>query len=472
MIANTIALPDLALLVDGLEEGVLFLDKDRRIVTINKSARNMFGLSDNQQVDESVIGQLCQTMLPGAPCAIDCSRDKRCSLVPQGSSKERIEEVEFEGPDEEKLVLNLRAIALSETSTAARFAVVLSNRTHERQLEEQVSQRMRMGGLIGRSPPMQQLFHYILKAAASDATVLIQGESGTGKELVATALHENSNRSNGPYIRVHCAALPENLLESELFGHVRGAYTGATTARAGRFEAAHTGTLLLDEIGEVPLSIQVKLLRVLQEREVERLGENTPRKVDVRIIAATNKDLAQMVKEGTFREDLYYRLRVVPMHTPTLRSRREDIPLLVNHLLSEIQSRYGQALTMTQEAMQLLEEYDWPGNIRELANVLELSAIQADGPNILPLHFPLEIQHQSSHGSQPDNKLHAAAGPGSEESRNTPSGCYRSRLNPDDEKKLILAALQAVDGNKTSAARKLGMSRTTLWKKLKQFAII
>jgi transcriptional regulator with PAS, ATPase and Fis domain len=472
MIANTIALPDLALLVDSLEEGILFLDKDRRIVTINKSARNMFGLSENQQADKSIIGQLCQNMLPGVPCAIDCNRDKRCSLVPQGSKKERVEEVAFEDPDGKTLVLNLRAIALSESSTVARCAVVLTNLTHERQLEEQVSQRMRMGGLIGRSPPMQQLFQYILKAAASDASVLIQGESGTGKELVATALHENSNRSKGPYIRVHCAALPENLLESELFGHVRGAYTGATTARAGRFEAAHTGTLLLDEIGEVPLHIQVKLLRVLQEREVERLGENTPRKVDVRIIAATNKDLAQMVEEGTFREDLYYRLRVVPMHTPTLRSRREDIPLLVNHLLSEIQSRYGQTFTMTEEAMQLLEKYDWPGNIRELANVLELSVIQADGPNILPSHFPLEIQHQSSHELQRANQLHAAAALGMGDSHNTPSGCYRSRIKPDEEKKLILATLREVDGNKTSAARKLGMSRTTLWKKLKRFAIV
>lgn len=472
MIANTIALPDLALLVDNLEEGILFLDKDRRIVTINKSARNMVGLSENQQADKDIIGQLCQNMLPGAPCAMDCVRDNRCSLVPQGSEKERTEEVEFEGPDGKTLVLNLRAIALSESNTVARCAVVLTNRTHERRLEVQVSQRMRMGGLIGRSPPMQKLFQYILKAATSDASVLIQGESGTGKELVATALHENSNRSKGPYVRVHCAALPENLLESELFGHVRGAYTGATAARAGRFEAAHTGTLLLDEIGEIPLSIQVKLLRVLQEREVVRLGENTPRKVDVRIIAATNKDLAQMVKEGTFREDLYYRLRVVPMYTPTLRSRRGDIPLLVYHLLSEIQSRYGRTLIMAQEAMHLLEKYDWPGNIRELANVLELAAIQADGPNILPSHFPPEIQNQSNYELQRTNKLHVEAGPGMGESHNAPAKCYRSRIKPDEEKRLILATLREADGNKTSAARKLGMSRTTLWKKLKRFSII
>ena len=472
MIANTIALPDLALLVDNLEEGILFLDKDLRIVTINSAARNMIGLSENQQADKGIIGRLCKDIFPGASCAWYCAQDNSCSLITQGSEKEKFEEVTLEGPDGKTLALNLRAIALSESNAVVRNAIILTNRTRERQLEEQVSHRMRMGGLIGRSPPMQKLFQYILKAATSDASVLIQGESGTGKELVARALHENSNRSRGPYVSLHCAALPENLLESELFGHVRGAYTGATAARAGRFEAAHTGTLLLDEIGEIPLPIQVKLLRVLQEREVVRLGENTPRKVDVRIIAATNKDLAQMVKEGTFREDLYYRLRVVPMYTPTLRSRREDIPLLVYHLLSEIQSRYGQTFTMTQEAMHLLEKYDWPGNIRELANVLELSAIQADGPNILPSHFPPEIQNQSSHELQRTNKLHAEAGPGMGESHNTPAKCYRSRIKPDEEKRLILATLREMDGNRTSAARKLGMSRTTLWKKLKQFSII
>lgn len=193
---------------------------------------------------------------------------------------------------------------------------MLKNRTLERQLEEQVSERLRLGGLIGHSAPMQELYKQIVRAAVSEASVLIEGESGVGKELVSRALHENSNRDKGPYVRVHCAALAENLLESELFGHARGAFTGAETARAGRFEAADGGTLLLDEIGEISPQIQVKLLRVLQEREVERLGENKPRKVDVRIIAATNQDLAAMVRAGKFREDLYYRLRVLPLRVP------------------------------------------------------------------------------------------------------------------------------------------------------------
>ena len=469
MSMDTIALPDLAFVVDNLEEGILFLDKDRRIVTINKTARNMIGLNEERQGGQDIIGRICADMFPGAGCSTNCARDNACSLITHGKEKEKFEEITFEGPDGQTLSLNLRAIALTDSKTVARCAIVLTNRTQVRQLEEQVSERIRMGGLIGRSQPMQRLFQHILRAAASDASVLIQGESGTGKELVAKALHENSARADNPYVRLHCAALPENLLESELFGHVRGAYTGATTSRAGRFEAAHTGTLLLDEIGEISPAIQVKLLRVLQEREVERLGENTPRKVDVRIIAATNKNLAHLVREGKFREDLYYRLRVIPLHTPTLRSRREDIPLLVYHLLSQLQNKYGRSIEISPEAMQLLEDYDWPGNIRELTNALEFAVVQADGPHILPSHFPPEIRQQPGHAAlQPGGHRHPAAhGAGHYQ----PASYYRSNMPPEEERRVIVAALEEAGGNKAEAARRLGMSRTTMWKKLKQLEI-
>ena len=469
MSMDTIALPDLAFVVDNLEEGILFLDKDRRIVTINKSARHMIGLNESRQVGRDIIGKICSDMFPGAGCSSNCARDNACSLITQGKEKEKFEEITFEGPDGQELSLNLRAIALTESNSVARCAIVLTNRTQVRQLEEQVSERIRMGGLIGRSQPMQRLFQHILRAAASDASVLIQGESGTGKELVAKALHENSERAGNPYVRLHCAALPENLLESELFGHVRGAYTGATASRAGRFEAAHTGTLLLDEIGEISPSIQVKLLRVLQEREVERLGENVPRKVDVRIIAATNRDLAQLVREGKFREDLYYRLRVIPIHTPTLRARREDIPLLAYHLLSQLQNKYDRTLNMTQEAMQLLEEYDWPGNIRELTNALEFAVVQADGPNILPAHFPPEIQQQPGQTLQHPGVHRLQHGLGANHFQ--PASYYRAHMAPEEERQRIIAALKEAGGNKAAAARKLGMSRTTMWKKLKQLDI-
>jgi len=460
---DLISLPDLSLIVDNLEEGILFLDKDRHILSINQSALGMIGQKDDGDANTDIINQLCPSLFPGAHCARECEHSGTCSLMMQDMEREKVEEVILDGPDNTMVSLNLRAIALSSRQTLARCAILLTNRTHERQLEEEVSERIRMGGLIGRSPPMQKLFQHILRAAASDATVLIEGESGTGKELVARALHENSNRSKGPYVRLHCAALAENLLESELFGHARGAYTGATTAREGRFEAAHTGTLLLDEIGEISPAIQVKLLRVLQEREVERLGENTSRKVDVRIIAATNRNLLEMVKAGTFREDLYYRLRVLPIQTPTLRSRREDIPFLVQHLLSEMESRYGRNLELSPDALQTLENYDWPGNIRELTNVLEFAIVQSDGPNILSSHFPPEIHNQVT-----DPACRAA---GTETASNMQMVYYRSRIQPDEEKEMIFRTLKETGGNKAAAARRLGMSRTTLWKRLKHFGM-
>jgi len=458
---NLISLPDLSLIVDNLEEGILFLDKDRHVLSINKSALDMIGQWEDGDTNTDIINQLCPALFPGAHCARECEHSGSCSLMMQDMEREKVEEITLDGPDNTMVSLNLRAIALSSKQTLARCAILLTNRTHERQLEEEVSERIRMGGLIGRSPPMHKLFQNILRAAASEATVLIEGESGTGKELVARALHENSNRSGGPYVRLHCAALAESLLESELFGHARGAYTGATTAREGRFEAAHTGTLLLDEIGEISPAIQVKLLRVLQEREVERLGENTPRKVDVRIIAATNRNLLEMVKAGTFREDLYYRLRVLPIQTPTLRARCDDISLLVQHLLSKMESRYGRSLEMAPEALQALENYDWPGNIRELTNALEFAIVQSDGPNIMPSHFPPEIY---SPGTLPDYKAVGTVAVGS-----LPMAYYRPRMQPDEEKDLILRTLKETGNNKAAAARRLGMSRTTLWKRLRLF---
>ncbi|MCF7821532.1 MAG: sigma 54-interacting transcriptional regulator [Mariprofundaceae bacterium] len=460
---DLIKLPDLSHIIDNLAEGILFLDKDRRILSINRSALDMIGQTEDKA--GTIISQLCPDLFPGAQCARECELSGVCSLMAKNHKEmEKAEDVTLGGPENTMVTLNLRAIAIASEETQARCAILLTNRTQERQLAEEVSQRIRMGGLIGRSVPMRKLFQHILRAATSDASVLIEGESGTGKELVARSLHENSNRSNGPYVRVHCAALAENLLESELFGHGRGAYTGATTERKGRFEAAHTGTLLLDEIGEISPAIQVKLLRVLQEREVERLGENTPRKVDVRIIAATNRNLLEMVRAGTFREDLYYRLHVLPIQTPTLRSRRDDIPLLVQHLLSEMASRYGRTLEISPEALQVLENYDWPGNIRELVNILEFAFVQSDGLNILPSHFPPEIHNQIA--------LPAYQTAETKASGSMPISYYRSRMQPDEEKELILHSLKETGGNKAAAARKLGMSRTTLWKRLKHFGMV
>ncbi|MGC8785532.1 MAG: sigma-54-dependent transcriptional regulator [Armatimonadota bacterium] len=274
-----------------------------------------------------------------------------------------------------------------------------------RQREEILQQAQRprdtldLQGIVGTSEAMQKVYEMIGKVAASNATVLIRGESGTGKELVAKAIHRNSNRANGPFIAVSCAALPETLLESELFGHEKNAFTGATSQKPGRFELAHKGTLFLDEIAEITPAIQVKLLRVLQEHEFERLGGTKPIKVDVRLVAATNKDLEKMVQEKTFRDDLYYRLHVIEIYLPPLRERREDIPLLVEHFLKQYNRENGKQLkSVAPEAMDILMNYRWPGNVRELENAIERAVVLADidaerlTPDLLPESITKTVQ--------------------------------------------------------------------------------
>ncbi|RPJ66913.1 MAG: sigma-54-dependent Fis family transcriptional regulator, partial [Acidobacteria bacterium] len=234
-------------------------------------------------------------------------------------------------------------------------------------LRSQLEQRYRFEGIIGRSRPMRNLFQMLETVAATNSTVLITGETGTGKELVARAIHHNSPRKAQRFVALNCSAIPETLLEAELFGHVRGAFTGAVANRPGRFEQAHRGTLFLDEVGTMSVALQMKLLRAVQEREFEKVGDSRPTKVDVRVIAATNSDLAQMVRDGRFREDLYYRLNVIPMALPPLRDRREDIPLLAEHFLGRYRDQMGKAVTgISAEAIRYLSAYDWPGNIREL----------------------------------------------------------------------------------------------------------
>lgn len=334
-------------------------------------------------------------------------------------------------------------------------------------LQQDLRRTGRFGHLVGTSAPMVSVYEQIARVAGTSVTVFVTGESGTGKELVARALHDNSSRAKGPYLRVHCAAFPEQLLEAELFGHARGAFTGAASAREGRFEAAHGGTLLLDEIGEVPLSVQVKLLRVLQEREIERLGENQTRKVDVRILAATHRDLPAMVRNGEFRADLYYRLRVLPLHVPALRERRDDIPLLVTTLLANIRGRQpGRDVQVSADALDALCAYDWPGNVRELANALEYAQVHADGTTVLPRHLPPEVR-ESRHWIA-GSPAEVAQVPSSSLVQNY----YRTPVEHQGrEKEVLLRVLQESGGNRAAAARKLGMSRTTLWKRLKQYGI-
>jgi DNA-binding NtrC family response regulator len=265
-------------------------------------------------------------------------------------------------------------------------------RTEASQMRARLSERFSPGNLVGNSPPMQQIFKVTEQVAPSRASVLITGESGTGKELVAQAIHENSPRASGPFIKLHCAALAETLLESELFGHERGAFTGAVARRDGRFQLAHGGTLFLDEIGEISPSVQVKLLRFLQEHEFERVGGSQTIKVDVRIIAATNRDLVEEVKRGRFREDLYYRLNVVSLNMPALRDRPSDIPLLANHFLHGFAKENGKEIRgFTPQAVELLTAHHWAGNVRELENAIERAVVMATGAYIDVDHLPATV---------------------------------------------------------------------------------
>lgn len=452
---DTISLASLDIVLGKLEEGILFLDEQRNVVAINEAAAHMIG----REHDE-IVGKLCPNLFPSTPCARTCEESGKCSLMAGTSHESKlVQDIAVARPDGALIPLHMWATALPQDEPLAHCAVVLRNRTREVQLEEMAGKRMRLGALVGQSRVMQTLFREILLAASSEANVLITGESGTGKELVAQAIHDNSSRAKKPYLQVHCAALPEHLLEAELFGHSKGAFTGAVADRPGRFEAADGGTLLLDEIGEVPLSIQVKLLRVLQEREVVRLGENRPRKVDVRIIAATHRDLQTMVKDGEFRTDLYYRLRVLPLRTPSLRERRGDIPLLASTILSGMTGHYKREdVTLSTDAMDVLLAYDWPGNVRELVNTLEYALVHAEDTSIQPRHLPADI-------------LEATPLAAAKEKEEVQLTRYYRGTAAASEQEVILAALSEAGGNKSVAADKLGMSRTTLWKRLKQYGI-
>ena len=315
-------------------------------------------------------------------------------------------------------------------------------------------------GLLCRSPAMARVLRLVETLQHSEASILITGESGTGKEVLARALHAHSPRRNGPFVAVNAAALPGELLESELFGHVRGAFTGAVRDRSGRFELANDGTLFLDEVGDVPLHLQVKLLRVLQERSYERVGEAAPRQTNARIIAATHRDLRKGVAAGTFREDLYYRLKVFPIELPPLRERREDIEPIAIFLLSRSGSRTGRSLRFSPEALRALLTYDWPGNVRELENALEFAATVCQGQTLQPEDLPPELQPSAARPAAPSHipwpaVVQASAAPPATE----------------DERRSVQRALEANRWSRAETARALGVSRSTLWRRMRALGL-
>jgi two-component system response regulator AtoC len=326
-------------------------------------------------------------------------------------------------------------------------------------LRSQLEERYRFEGILGRSRPMRDLFQLLETVAETSSTILVTGETGTGKELVARAIHHNSARRAHRFVAINCSAIPETLLEAEMFGHVRGAYTGAVQSRAGRLEQAHKGTLFLDEIGTMSGALQMKLLRVLQEREFERVGDSHPIRVDVRVIAATNSDLAKMVAEGRFREDLYYRLNVIPIHLPPLRDRKEDIPLLVQHFLQRFCQDLAPSrpvMTVSQQAMRRLMAFSWPGNVRQLENALERAVALSGGrAQVEVADLPPEVQ-EAGVASRPDGFVLPADGIDFE--------AYVETVERD----LIGQALAQSGGKKGHAARLLNLKRTTLVEKLKR----
>jgi two-component system response regulator HydG len=328
------------------------------------------------------------------------------------------------------------------------------------QLSEQLQERFGFEGILGQSPAIRRVIETCRLIAPTDATVLIEGESGTGKELIAKALHNNSPRRNQNFVALNCAALSEGILESELFGHEKGAFTGAMASRKGRFEHADGGTLFLDEVGDMPVATQIKLLRVIENREIVRVGSNEPRKVDVRLISATHRDLRGLIEEARFREDLYFRLNVVRITLPPLRDRLEDIPLLTEHYLRRLAAEHGKSVAgIASEAQRILGAYAWPGNVRELINTLETMIVLAQKPVLDATDIPPEI------------RFAAATPPGSPAAAGLVPGLAPGMRLQDAERLLIQETLASTNGNRQEAAQILGIGQRTLYRKIKEFGL-
>jgi DNA-binding NtrC family response regulator len=342
-----------------------------------------------------------------------------------------------------------KPFSLDHLSVVVEKALEVSKlRDENRELREALGERYKFENIIGSSPAMQEIFSTIMRVAPTRATVLLAGESGVGKDMIARAIHQHSPRKDRPFVKINCTAIPENLMESELFGYEKGAFTGANISKPGKFEQANTGTVMLDEIGDVPASVQVKLLRILQEREFERLGSNKTQQTDVRVIAATNVDLRAALEQGTFREDLYYRLNVVPMNIPPLRERKEDIPYLVDHFVKKFGGEISEG------ALERLVSYHWPGNVRELENVIERSILLARGPRV----------------EADDIKIESGIGharPAFSAEAFLPEGLTLDQY----EQSIIREALKRANGNKSQAARLLGLTRNALRYRLTQMGI-
>ena len=425
-------------LFNSLFEGLAIIGGDQTVKMCNRSFFAITGLSKKEVIGKDITGLFCKNRTCGLNQAI-------LKTIASGTPV-RDEPMDIERRDGTKVpAVFSTSILRDKQGSPTGIVVVFRDESRVEELQKKLNERGHFHQLIGGNRRMQELYQLIEDVAATDASVLIQGESGTGKELVAAAIHRHSHRSNGPFVKLSCAALSETLLESELFGHIKGAFTGAYRDKIGRFEQAHGGTMFLDEIGEIGPGVQVKLLRVLQEHEIERVGDTVSREIDVRIIAATNKDLKQLVRDQRFRDDLYYRLKVVALEIPPLRSRREDIPPLAEHFIKCFNEKYKKNIQgLHRRSLNLLMEYCWDGNVRELENAIEHAFVKARSSLLMPADLPPEVQRPSW----------------------SPPGAPGGTKELDRES--LAAALRQAHGNKTKAAHALGINRVTLWRNLKK----
>ena len=442
-------------IIDVIHDGLMIVDHKGNIISVNNTLEEMTGFPKKE-----LLGQPC-TVLKCDTCqyARDPQSKEWCILFRKGKLTKQ--QCVLYRKDGSFVHILKNATVLKDKHNQIKGAVevmtditdLMEKNVQIEAFKRELQYENQFHGIVGNSSQMQQVFDLITNAAQSEAPVFICGESGTGKELVAKAIHEEGTSSKHPYVKVNCAALNESLIESELFGHVKGAFTNAYKDRKGRFEAAHKGSIFLDEIGDLPASTQAKLLRVLEEMVIERVGDQTPIPVQTRIITATNKDLKYLVTQNQFREDLYYRINVIPIRIPPLRERPSDIPLLAEHFFHKIKMSNNSSIQgISNKAMKSLMEYSWPGNIRELRSVMEYAFVTCRKTILEPEDLP----HNINNSITPDDQA---------------STIKEKEQTEDTKKQQLLRALQEAGGNQSKAAQALGVSRMTIWKRMKKYGI-
>ena len=426
-------------ILDSLAEGVYIVDKEFKIIFVNKSAEKITGISK-----DDVLGKSCKSFCKSDRCEI------ACPVTEVLKTNENIIDLDslLQNKNGKLIPVKLNAAVLKDNDNLIGSIISFSDATDQIDIDTYLREHPNFYGIIGKSKVMLNIFKTIEEIARSEASVLVTGETGVGKELIAEAIKQTSSRKNNKFVKVNCAALPNNILASELFGHVKGAFTDAVNERIGRFEYADGGTILLDEIGEMPINMQTKLLRVIQEGTFEKLGDNTTKKINVRIIATTNKDLQQEIKLKRFRSDLYYRLNVIPITVPSLRERKDDIPLIANFFVKKFANLYKRKIdVISDEAMEALIHYDWPGNVRELENAIEYAFIRSKQEDKICICCLPPIIRKQKIDCNKKIKL--------------------NQIQNDEKMQTLMSLLRNNNWNKTKVAKILGVNRSTVYRQLK-----